>query len=170
MHLELAADPFRLTCRWPDGFAFAEDDPALGMGLMVLHSHSDIPDVSSPAGAVRCHKRLAPGERVLGAGERTSGLDKRGERLVFWNTDPPQPHGPDTRAMYASIPFWLGLRDGRAYGIFLDSVRRAELDVGATHPDLLSFGASSGDLTYYVFAGPTPAAVLGCYADLTGHM
>src|SRR5262249_40960774 len=34
---------------------------------------------------------------------------------------------------------------------------------------LLSFGAFGGDLTYYVFAGPTPTAVLGRYADLTGH-
>src|SRR5262249_60878299 len=71
MRLELATDPFRLTCRWPDGFAFAEDDPALGMGCIVPDSRSDIPDVSFPAGAVRCHQRLAPGERVLGAGERT---------------------------------------------------------------------------------------------------
>src|SRR5262249_12775094 len=42
-------------------------------------------------------------------------------------------------------------------------------DAGATRPDLLSFGAPSGDLTYYIFAGPTPAAVLARYADLTGH-
>src|SRR5262249_25609000 len=153
--LELATDPFRLTCLWPDGVSFAEDDPTLGMGFIAPHSPTDVPDARLPTGAVRCYKRLATGELVLGSGEYTSKLDKRGGRLVFWNTDPPQPHGPDTRAMYATFPFWLGLRGGRTYGIFLDSVWRADLDAGATHPDYLSFGASGGDLTYYLFAGPT---------------
>jgi alpha-glucosidase len=170
MRLEIATDPFRLTCRWPDGTPFSEDDPALGMGIHTAPAPNHIPDTTRDPGHVRCAKRLAPGERILGAGERTAPLDRRGQRIIYWNTDPPQPHGPDTTAMYASIPFWLGLRQGRAYGIFLDSVWRAELDAGATTADTLTFGADGGDLTYYIFAGPTPAAVLARYADLTGHM
>ena len=170
MRVEISPAPMRLRWSWPDGVPFAEDDPALGMGVYAAPTPSDIPNTVIPAGAVRCAKRLAPGERILGAGERTSPLDRRGEHLIFWNTDPPQPHGDDTRAMYVSVPFWMGLRAGRAYGIFLDSVWRTDLDAGATHPDRLSFGATGGELTYYVFAGPTPAAVLARYADLTGHM
>ncbi len=169
LRLEAALDPFRLCWSWPDGQPFAEDDPAMGTGYVAPHTPTDIPDVSLPAGSVRCHLRLAPGERILGGGERTSALDKRGERLVYWNVDPEQPHGPETVNMYSSFPFWLGLRNGRAYGVFLDTVRRADLDAGATRPEVLSFGAFSGDLTYYLFAGPTPDAVLARYADLTGH-
>ena len=170
MRVEIAPDPFRVTFSWPDGLPFAEDDPTLGMGVVVPLAPSDLPDADLPPGGVRCYKRLALGERILGAGERTSPLDKRGERLIFWNTDPPRHHGADTRAMYASIPFWMGLREGRTYGIFVDSAWRTDLDAGARRPDVLSFGAAGGDLTYYVFAGPTPAAVLARYADLTGHM
>ncbi|MEO7003208.1 MAG: TIM-barrel domain-containing protein, partial [Ktedonobacterales bacterium] len=170
MQIEVATEPFRLTFRWPDGVPFAEDDPALGMGVVAPLGSDDLPDPLLPAAGVRCYKRLAPNERILGAGERAEPLEKRGSHLTFWNTDPPQPHNATTGAMYVSIPFWLGMRAGRCYGIFLDSARRSDLDVGASHPDLLSFGVASGELTYYVFAGPTPAAVLAQYSAITGRM
>lgn len=169
MRVEIALDPFRLRCRWPDGAPFAEDDPELGMGAVGALGPADVPNAYLPAGSVRCTKRLAPGERILGCGERTTGLDQRRRHIVFYNVDPPQVHGPDTGSMYVSIPFWMGQRDGRTYGIFLDSVRRADLDAGLAEPDRMSFGAAGGELTYYVFAGPTPAVVLARYADLTGH-
>ena len=76
-----------------------------------------------------------------------------------------------TDAMYSSLPFWTILRpDGRAWGIFMDSAARADLDAGASDPGLLSFGALEQTLTYYVFAGPTPAEVLRQYSELTGRM
>jgi alpha-glucosidase len=154
--VRIATRPFRVAFEWPDGQSFAADDAELGMGVV--------------GDAVRCYKRLPVGERVLGAAERTDPLDRRGQTITFWNTDPPQGHGAATRAMYVSIPFWLGLRAGRAYGIQLDSAARAELDAGATHPERLVFGTARGELTYHVFAGPTPADVLARYVDLTGHM
>jgi alpha-glucosidase len=154
--VHISTDPFRVALAWPDGQPFAEDDPALGMG--------------TAGAAVRCHKRLTAGEHIFGGGERTDPFDRRGRALTFWNLDPPYEHGDATRAMYASIPFWLSVRAGRAYGILLDSAARGDLDAGATHPERLAFGAAGGALTYYICAGPTPAAVLARYADLTGHM
>jgi alpha-glucosidase len=171
MRVQLDLDPFRVSFQWPDGASFAADDPQLGMGSVPRIGPKDLPSVDFPTGSLHCTKRLEPGARIFGCGERTSPLDKRGEHLVFYNVDPPQPHGADTRAMYVSIPFWLTLRDdGRCYGIFLDSVWKSALDAGANRPDALAFGVAGGDLTYYVFAGPTPVAVLARYADLTGHM
>jgi alpha-glucosidase len=169
MHLQIHTDPLRLTFSWPDGSTFAEDVPECGMGYVGATGPRDVPSALLPAGSTRCFKRLAPGERILGAGERTEALDKRGLRMIFYNVDPPELHSEKTGSMYASIPFWIGLRLGRAYGIFMDSVRRSDLDAGAAHPDVLSFGTVDGDLTYYVFAGPTPAQVLERYADLTGR-
>ncbi len=154
--VRIATHPFRVAFQWPDGAPFAEDDPALGMGR--------------EGEAVRCYKRLPAGERVLGAGERTDALDKRGRVLTFFNVDPQSPHGDDTDNMYVSIPFWLGMRAGCAYGILLDSAWHATLDAGVAHPERLVFGAEGGDLTYYVFGGPSPADVLARYADLMGHM
>jgi alpha-glucosidase len=154
--VQLRTRPFRLACAWPDGCVFAADDPDLGMGV--------------DGDTIRCYKRLPPGERVLGAGERTDPLDRRGRTIGFWNVDPPPHHSEATREMYVSIPFWLGWRAGRAYGILLDTAGHGELDAGATHPERLAFGATAGALTYYIFGGPRPADVLARYADLTGHM
>ena len=126
MRVEIATAPFRVTFRWADDDgSFAEDDPELGVGY-------------APTGALRCVKRLAPDERILGAGLRTSGLNARGESIVNWNTDPPQPHGDETRAMYTTIPFWIGLRDGRAYGVFVDSAWQMPPQSGYYQPILLA--------------------------------
>lgn len=171
LSVEVATDPLRLAFRWPDGATFGEDDSAHGMGAVSERDPLTPPDPRMPPGSVRCYKRLAPGERVIGAGERGEPLDKRGYRLTFWNVDPPHPHGPTTGAMYSSMPFWTVTRpDGRAWGVFMDSVARSDLDAGATDPALLSFGVVEETLTYYVFAGPTPADVLRQYSELTGRL
>lgn len=170
MTVHLSLDPFRVRCVWPNTVSFAEDDLATGMGYEPPLGPNDPLDPSLPPGSVWCSKRLAPGERILGAGERTGSLDRRGQHLVFYNVDPPLSHSEQTGSMYVSIPFWLGLRQGRAYGLFLDSAWQTELDAGARQPDIQRFGAAGGPLTYYVFAGPEPRDVLARYADLTGHM
>ncbi|MDE3228944.1 MAG: DUF5110 domain-containing protein [Chloroflexota bacterium] len=169
--VEISARPWRLTCRWPNGAAFAEDDPACGMGGVGALVAGQPADPQAPPGSLRCHKRLGPGERIIGAGERPEPLDKRGHRLTFWNTDPPRPQSPTTGAMYATLPFWTVLRpDGRAWGVFMESAARGDLDAGASDPALLSFGVAEGELTYYLFAGPTPADVQRQYSELTGRM
>ena len=169
MRVEIGTAPFRVAFHWPDDEPFADDDAELGMGL-ALSGGAQQTNAGASQWTARCVKRLAPGERILGAGLRTSGLDVRGVSVENWNTDPPQPHGSQTGAMYSTIPFWIGLRDGHAYGVFLDSVCESELDFGVRRADRLIFSVAGGDLTYYLFAGPTPAAVLARYADLTGHM
>ncbi|HEY7976084.1 MAG TPA: TIM-barrel domain-containing protein, partial [Ktedonobacterales bacterium] len=169
--VEVATEPLRLAFRWHDGARFGEDDQKRGMGAVAALGPAELCDPSAPPGSLRCHKRLAPGERIIGAGERTEPLDKRGYHITFWNTDPPQPQSITTGAMYSSLPFWLTLRpDGRAWGLFMDSVARSNLDVGASDPALLSFGVVEGELTYYVFAGPTLADALRQYSELTGRM
>ncbi len=169
--LEASLSPLRLSLRWPDGTAFADHDPARGMGLIAPPASDEAPNPLIPAGGARCYLRLQPGERIIGAGERTEPLDRRGARITFWNTDPPNPHDETTGAMYASIPFWMVARpDGRVWGVLMDSVARSDLDAGASDPNLMSFGVASGDLTYYLLAGPTPADVLRQYTEITGRM
>ena len=72
--------------------------------------------------------------------------------------------------MYVSVPFWRACATGAHTGFSWIASGARDLDAGASQPDVMSFGVAGGDLTYYVFAGPTPAAVLARYADLTGHM
>ncbi len=84
----------------------------------------------SDTGQPRWTSALASGERVYGGGERTGPLDKRGRSLTFWATDPPPNHGEQTDAMYQSVPFLIGLVDGKAHGIYFDVNERAVADIG----------------------------------------
>ncbi len=170
MRIEVNLSNGALTFRRLDGVPFMEPDDKQNLGYVAPLGPADIPDARLPAGSVRCHTWLAPEEHIFGAGMRTGPMDARGQRITFWNTDPPQPHGDATGAMYAAIPFWLGLRNGRAYGVFMECDGRGDLNVGASQPDVLSFGVASGVLTYYVFAGDSPTDVLAQYSEVTGRM
>jgi alpha-glucosidase len=124
--------------------------------------------------AVRVWKRLREDEHVYGLGEKTGPLDKRGNKLggvayAMWNSDT-YAYGDATDPLYASVPFFLVLRKGRAHGVFLDNPYRTSFDVGKEDPGLLSFGATGGELDYYLVDGPSPKAVLERYAALTGRM
>jgi len=113
---------------------------------------------------------LADGERVYGGGERTGSLDRRGRSMTFWTTDPLPNHGDQTDAMYQSVPFLIGLVDGKAYGVYFDNNERAVADIGESQPDTLTYTPESADLVTYLFAGPTLGDVLRQYTALTGRM
>ncbi|MBV9278952.1 MAG: DUF5110 domain-containing protein, partial [Chloroflexi bacterium] len=114
-------------------------------------------------------KRHEPGARYFGCGERTGGLDKTGSHQVFWNVDPPAGHNASLNNLYTSIPFLLTLDAGRAWGLFVATTHRVDFDLALEDPGRSWFGAQGGDLVYYVFAGPTPRAVLDRYTELTGR-
>jgi alpha-glucosidase len=164
-----AMTPVRLRFEDRAGRRFAEDDPELGMGV--------VRDAALAAGlpgrglgpSARVYKRHAPTARYFGCGERTGGLDKTGTYQLFWNVDPPFGHTPSLNNLYSSVPFVLVLDQGRAWGLFLDNPGRVEFDLAREHPGRAWFGTQCGDLVYYVFAGPTPAAVLERYTELTGR-
>jgi alpha-glucosidase len=113
---------------------------------------------------------LAAGEVVYGGGERTGPLNKHGRSMNFWTTDPLPNHGEQTGAMHQSVPFLIGLVDGKAYGVYFDITDRAEADIGKTQAGTLTYAPESADLVAYVLAGPTLGDVLRQYTSLTGRM
>jgi alpha-glucosidase len=117
---------------------------------------------------VRCWKSMPEDEHYFGLGEESNRLDKRGRSYVMWNTDP---DGFDaaTNPLYQSVPFFIGLRQGRAYGLFLDNTYHSSFDFGVEEHDLYSFGAEGGELNYYFFAGPTPRSVVSRFTELVGR-
>ncbi|HET7841085.1 MAG TPA: glycoside hydrolase family 31 protein [Terriglobia bacterium] len=153
IHAQLS--PFRLAFYDREGRLISKDDPDLGMGW-------DGP-------RVRCWKWLPEDEHYFGLGEKGDHLDKRGRAYVNWNTDA---YGWDatTEPLYDTIPFFIALRDGRAYGIFFDNTWRSTFDMGLESPDRYSFGADGGELNYYFFYGPDPKKVIERYTDLTGRI
>jgi alpha-glucosidase len=118
---------------------------------------------------VRIWKTMPAGENYLGFGEKAGLLNRRETAMTMWNTDIPA-YTADTDPLYQTIPFFYGIRGDLCYGIFFDSPYRSSFDMGKESRSEYSFGAEDGDLTYYFFSGPTPAAVLQQYIALVGTM
>jgi alpha-glucosidase len=169
----LGLNPLRIGFTDHTGRAFAQDDRELGMGWFTASGDAPVVEVANQSGMlgspVRVYKQHLAGEHYFGCGERTGELDKTGSHQVFWNIDPPPGHTALQNNLYASIPFTLVLAAGQAWGFFLDSTTRVEFDLAHDDSQRTWFGASNGDLVYYVFCGPTPADVLARYTELTGH-
>jgi alpha-glucosidase len=116
---------------------------------------------------------LVDRESLLGLGETTGPLNKRGLIRELWNIDV-LGHAsgihPGLRSLYVSIPFLISLRDGRAAGIFWDNSARQVWDLGVTRPDRLAVTADRGELDLYLLLGPTLPDVVGRFTELTGRM
>jgi alpha-glucosidase len=114
-------------------------------------------------------KKLGFDEHFYGLGEKAARLDKRRNFFVNWNSDTPgYTEGKDP--IYQTVPFYVGLQRGVAYGIFFDNSYRSYFDFGRSSQQRAWFGAEGGELNYYFFHGPSIKKILGRYADLTGHM
>jgi alpha-glucosidase len=117
--------------------------------------------------------RLAEREAVFGLGETTGTFNKRGLVREFWNIDV-RGHTPvmhaGLRKMYLSIPFALSLRCGLAAGLFWDDPGYQRWDIGQGRVDQWEMTASKGEIDLYIFVGPSCAAVLERFAELTGRM
>lgn len=118
---------------------------------------------------VAASKKLGFDEHFYGLGEKASRLDKRRSSFANWNSDTPgYIEGRDP--IYQTIPFYIGLQRGVAYGIFFDNSYRSYFDFGKSSQQRAWFGAEGGEMNYYFFHGPSIKKILGRYADLTGHM
>ncbi|MCP9495479.1 MAG: DUF4968 domain-containing protein [Pyrinomonadaceae bacterium MAG19_C2-C3] len=126
----------------------------------------------SESGEFETHiKRTSQTETYYGFGEKALPVSRHGQRMVNWNTDTyGYPAGLDP--IYQTIPFYIALNKGTAYGLFFDNTFRTFFDTGKTDERRVSFGAAGGELNYYVFTGGnerSPKKIVGDYADLTGR-
>jgi len=114
-------------------------------------------------------KKLGFDEHFYGLGEKAAHLDKRRGFFVNWNSDTPG-YALGRDPIYQTIPFYIGLQKGSAYGIFFDNSYRSYFDFGRLSQERIWFGAEGGEMNYYFFYGPSIKKILNRYADLTGHM
>lgn len=151
--------PFLVGIYDAKGQLLVEDDP--------LHPASFDPQT----GEVEVSKKRDYLELYYGFGEKALPTARQGKTMTMWNTDT-YSYPPGLDPIYESIPFFIALRQGRAYGIFFDNTYRTRFDMGNTAPERYTFGAAGGDLNYYVFTGGadhSPRRVLGDYTALTGR-
>ncbi len=148
---EVELSPLRI--HWYDGDRhFASD-----LAFMIHEEHR-----------VHVTRSLPEGEHCYGFGEKTGFLDKRGRRMEMWATD--QGVMTHTDPLYQSIPFYIGLRDGQAHGLFVDCTARSRFDMGFYDPaETATIEVHSPLYDAYVFAGPGMKDVVSRYTELTGR-
>jgi oligosaccharide 4-alpha-D-glucosyltransferase len=108
--------------------------------------------------------RLREGEQIFGAGERSVPLNRRGYKLDLYNS-PHYGYGTNTENLNYSIPFIIS---SRGYGIFFDNPSKGYLDIGKANPAVLEYGASSGELSFYIIPGNTVAEIVSKFQALVG--
>jgi alpha-glucosidase len=113
-------------------------------------------------------KKMPGDENYYGLGDKTGPMNRRNRAFTMWNSDV-FGWGESTDPLYKTIPFFMGLRKGTAWGIFFDNSDRSSFDFGKESPDYLSFGAEGGEINYYFFAGPEPKRVIEEYTALVGR-
>ncbi len=154
LDLTISKNPCRLTVRNKAGEVLCEDDAGMGIGW--------------DGKEIRNWKALAEDEKFFGLGEKTGPLDKRGREWVMWNTDDPR-HDDNSDPVYQSIPFFVGMRDFKAYGIFFNNSYRSKFNLGAGNLRYYSFSAEAGNLDYFFIYGPQVSRVVESYTALTGR-
>ncbi len=92
-------------------------------------------------------------ENYFGLGDKAGRMNRRNRSFTMWNTDE---FGwqESSDPLYKTIPFFMGFRNGAAYGVFFDNTYRSSFDFGKESADYFSFGAVGGELNYYFFSGP----------------
>ncbi len=155
LRVVIGKKPLRIIVQDPAGAVLVADDSLRGMAW---------------AGSeIRVWKRMPQDESYFGFGEKAGRLDRGGTAMTMWNSDIPA-YTADTDPLYETIPFFLGVRHGKAYGVFLDNSYRSSFDMGKQCRDAYAFGVEGGELNYYIFTGATPASIIERYSELTGKM
>lgn len=116
---------------------------------------------------VFCTKNLPESEAFYGLGDKPTHLNLRGKRFQNWNSDT-YSFAFNQDPLYRSIPFYIGLNDGDAYGIFFDNTFKTFFDFGQEHHNQTSFWSEGGELQYYYIHGPQMMDVVRRYHSLTG--
>jgi alpha-glucosidase len=135
-------------------------------GRLILADRSDVPFTFTPEG-FQTWKRMPDDEHYYGLGDKAVSEDRREHGFSMWNTDVPM-WEESTDPLYKSIPFFMGVRQGNAYGIFFDNTFRTNFQFGKFNDAFYSFGAPGGELNYYFVNGPRPKRVVGTFTAMTG--
>ncbi|PPK86656.1 alpha-glucosidase [Neolewinella xylanilytica] len=117
---------------------------------------------------MRLQFRTDPSEAFYGLGDKAWNTDLQGRWFENWNSDS-FAYGKERDALYRTIPFFYGLREGKAYGIFVDNTYRSCFDFNSHSDGLATVWTDGGEFDYYFINGPRLDDVARRYHDLTGR-
>ena len=116
---------------------------------------------------VKMSKKAQHAESYYGLGDKPMHSNLRGKRVENWATDQ-YAFAKDQDPIYKSVPFYIGLHQKRAYGIFFDNTFRTFFDFCNERMGVSSFWAQGGEMNYYFIYGPQMSDVVANYTNLTG--
>ncbi len=147
---------FRIVFRNKEGEIINEDVPGQGFGTSFIGNRSTL------------YKKLFPDERFVGLGEVLGNLDHRGSAHTLNNTDTYR-YGDPRLPMYVSIPFYMGIHDSLAYGLFYHNTHKTFFNFGIS-TDFTSITAEGGDVDYFFIYAENIPEIIDHYTRLTGRM
>lgn len=181
LRLVIGKRPFGLACYRTDGsvvFEEEQDEAGHSRGFLQLNDNFLV------------SRTLGQQDPIYGLGQKTGAGNRRGRKLVLWNTDILAPDvlkqqrvleadvellGKDPKfdPYYTSIPFFYHARlsadgDAKVAGFFVDNSYKASFDFSERNRYRYLF--CGGQYTEYVFAGPEVPDILEAYTSLTGRM
>ena len=154
IHVSIAKSPLLITFSDASDRVLLADEPSLPMAW--------------DGSRVHVWKKMPADENYYGLGDKAGPMNRRNHAFTNWNTDE---FGwqESSDPLYKTIPFFIGLRKGTAYGVFFDNTYRSSFDFGKGARDYFSFGAEGGELNYYFIAGPEPKKIIEQYTVMTGR-
>jgi alpha-glucosidase len=117
--------------------------------------------------SVKMSKITQAGESFYGMGDKATHFNLKGKRVHNWVTDQ-YAFTKDQDPLYKAVPFYVGLHNNIAYGIFFDNTFKTHFDFAHERRNVTSFWAEGGEMNYYFFYGPEMSRVVKSYTDLTG--
>ena len=113
-------------------------------------------------------KKLDAEDDFYGLGDKSGFLNKKNYEYENWNSDLPQAHNEDFKALYKSIPILMCMKKDAAYGVFFDNTFRNNINLGKENPEYFFYTAEEGNLDYYFMVGENLVDIVGSYTYLTG--
>ncbi|MGB9857463.1 MAG: glycoside hydrolase family 31 protein [Dictyoglomaceae bacterium] len=136
-------------------------------GNLILSDYKEM-GYKKEANGIYSYKEIKKEEAFLGFGERLGPLNKKGQRIINWNTDESN-HEFNRDPLYQSHPFFLAWSSERSYGLFWDSTSFSYFDMGMESKYYYYFFTEDEELDYYFIYGPTPKEVIEGYTYLVGR-
>ncbi len=116
---------------------------------------------------LKIEKTSSKNIHYFGLGDKSCALDLKGKELQNWNSDA-FGYGKNSDPLYRSIPFYYGLEDGKAYGIFLHNSNRSQFDFDSKRKGSCTIQTAGGEMDYFFIYGPELTTVAGQYMEMTG--
>lgn len=109
---------------------------------------------------------IQPNEHFYGTGERGVSLDLRGQAFDSYNVQHGGYGAPAPSTMNVNVPFIMSTNN---YGIYFENTYEGHFDVGSLNPNVLTYTADGGELSYYFIYDSAMKNVLSDYTWLTGR-